>query len=108
MRPMPTLSHALAVISPSGFGGRAAWEVARGGSWNNKHDNARASSRNNNHPGNRNNNLGCRLVCVSHIVRSRTLALKPAGASIVPPAMPVVTSTRAEGREPGCTSGARR
>ena len=48
----------------SGVGGGCA-RVLRGGSWN--HDdpeNLRASYRNNNHPGNRNNNVGFRVVCV--------------------------------------------
>jgi hypothetical protein len=43
--------------------------VVRGGSWNNNQDNARAAYRNNNTPDNRNNNLGFRVVCSSHIVR---------------------------------------
>jgi len=34
----------------------------RGGSWNNNQDNARAVYRNNNDPGNRNNNIGFRVV----------------------------------------------
>jgi len=34
----------------------------RGGSWNNNEDNARVSIRNNNHPNNRNNNIGFRVV----------------------------------------------
>ncbi|MGE0882977.1 MAG: SUMF1/EgtB/PvdO family nonheme iron enzyme [Blastocatellales bacterium] len=34
----------------------------RGGSWINNQDNARAVYRNNNHPANRNNNIGFRLV----------------------------------------------
>ena len=39
--------------------------VVRGGSWgNNNPDNLRASYRNNNHPGNRNNNIGFRVVVV--------------------------------------------
>jgi hypothetical protein len=42
--------------------------VVRGGSWNNDHVNARASYRNHNHPDNRNNNLGLRVVRSSHIV----------------------------------------
>jgi hypothetical protein len=42
----------------------------RGGSWNNNQDNARAAYRNNNTPDNRNNNMGFRVVCSSHIVRS--------------------------------------
>jgi hypothetical protein len=41
----------------------------RGGSWNNNQDNARAAYRNHNTPDNRNNNLGFRVVCSSHIVR---------------------------------------
>ncbi|MEF8711987.1 MAG: SUMF1/EgtB/PvdO family nonheme iron enzyme [Accumulibacter sp.] len=44
--------------------------VVRGGSWNNNRDNARCAYRNDNDPGNRNNNLGLRLVCVSHIVQA--------------------------------------
>jgi len=39
----------------------------RGGSWNNTAANARGAYRNNNEPGNRNNNLGFRLVRVSHV-----------------------------------------
>jgi len=39
----------------------------RGGGWNNNRDNARCAYRNNNHPNNRNNNIGFRLVCASHI-----------------------------------------
>ncbi|MEW6030846.1 MAG: SUMF1/EgtB/PvdO family nonheme iron enzyme [Chloroflexota bacterium] len=34
----------------------------RGGSWNNNEDNARVAIRNNNHPNNRNNNIGFRVV----------------------------------------------
>jgi hypothetical protein len=52
--------------------------VVRGGFWNNNQDNARAAYRNNNHPDNRNNNLGFRVVCSSHILSSllrRGLAL---------------------------------
>jgi len=36
--------------------------VIRGGSWNNNGVNCRASNRNSNEPGNRNNNLGFRLA----------------------------------------------
>jgi hypothetical protein len=42
--------------------------VVRGGSWNNDQDNARAAYRNRNNPDNRNNNVGFRLVCASHIL----------------------------------------
>jgi len=41
--------------------------VVRGGSWNNNPDNARSSARNNNHPNNRNDNIGFRVLCESHI-----------------------------------------
>jgi formylglycine-generating enzyme required for sulfatase activity len=34
----------------------------RGGSWNNNENNARVSIRNNDHPDNRNNNIGFRVV----------------------------------------------
>jgi formylglycine-generating enzyme required for sulfatase activity len=36
--------------------------VLRGGAWNNTASNCRAANRNNNEPGNRNNNLGLRLL----------------------------------------------
>ncbi|MGI0488884.1 hypothetical protein ACN4EK_26020 [Pantanalinema rosaneae CENA516] len=35
----------------------------RGGSWNNNPRNCRSAIRNNNHPGERNNNNGFRVVC---------------------------------------------
>ena len=38
--------------------------VLRGGSWNNNQNNARAAFRNHNHPDNRNNNNGFRVVGV--------------------------------------------
>jgi hypothetical protein len=37
--------------------------VLRGGSWNNNPENAAPANRNRNHPDNRNNNIGFRLVC---------------------------------------------
>ncbi len=39
--------------------------MLRGGSWNNNRNNARCAYRNNNHPENRNNNIGFRVV-VAH------------------------------------------
>ena len=42
--------------------GPAAGRVVRGGSWNNNRDNAACSYRNNEHPNNRNNNLGFRCA----------------------------------------------
>ena len=58
--------------------GGAASELARvvrGGSWNNNAVNARVAYRNNNVPGNRNNNLGFRLVRVSHIGRPSMIGM---------------------------------
>ena len=39
----------------------------RGGSWNNNQDNARSANRNRNNPNNRNDNIGFRVLCSSHI-----------------------------------------
>ena len=52
----------------SGLGGGCA-RVLRGGSFNNDPDNLRCSNRNNNHPDNRNNNVGFRVVCVAASAR---------------------------------------
>ena len=38
--------------------------INNGGSWDNNPNNCRSASRNNNTPGNRNNNIGFRVVCV--------------------------------------------
>ena len=43
----------------------AQHRVIRGGSWNNQARNCRSAYRNRNAPGNRNNNLGFRVVLVS-------------------------------------------
>ncbi len=43
--------------------------VIRGGSWNNNAQNCRSANRNNNSPGNRNNNVGFRLVSTRNTVR---------------------------------------
>jgi hypothetical protein len=48
-------------------GSLKATRVLRGGSWNNNARNLRAAQRNHNPPDNRNNNIGFRLCCVSHI-----------------------------------------
>jgi formylglycine-generating enzyme required for sulfatase activity len=54
---------------------RAVWAQAqrlavRGGSWNNNQDNTRVSIRNNNHPNNRNNNIGFRVLAFHKFARS--------------------------------------
>ena len=48
------------------MGRRVKRRALRGGSWINHTDNARADNRNRNNPDNRNNNLGFRVLCVSH------------------------------------------
>jgi hypothetical protein len=44
------------------FQAQAKRLALRGGSWNNNQENARVSIRNNNHPDNRNNNIGFRVA----------------------------------------------
>ncbi|WP_300449130.1 SUMF1/EgtB/PvdO family nonheme iron enzyme [Accumulibacter sp.] len=58
---------------------RLSGEVVRGGSWNNHRDNARCAYRNRNHPGNRNDNLGFRVVLRSSHVLPPLLLVSPAG-----------------------------
>ncbi|MBM3271399.1 MAG: hypothetical protein FJZ01_27500 [Candidatus Sericytochromatia bacterium] len=58
----------------------------RGGSWNNDAQNARAANRNNNDPGNRNNNLGFRLSSPGAAPQSRHGA--SSGVITVAPAVP--------------------
>ncbi|MBR6355076.1 MAG: hypothetical protein IKS01_04775 [Paludibacteraceae bacterium] len=43
----------------------------RGGSWNNNARNCRVANRNNNSPGNRNNNLGFRVVLLRSLWQGR-------------------------------------
>lgn len=52
-----------------GSGPRDGRRVIRGGSWNNKPENLRASNRNRNNADNRNNNIGFRLVQSARTVR---------------------------------------
>jgi hypothetical protein len=65
-----------------GLGQPGNWRVVRGGSWNNNQNNARAAFRNHNHPDNRNNNNGFRVVGVRRSTPylfskgSRTLPLR--------------------------------
>ena len=58
----------LPVDNPTGLvsGGN---RVLRGGSWNNRASFARVANRTNNDPGNRNNNVGFRLVRPSSLIR---------------------------------------
>jgi hypothetical protein len=46
--------------------GSGSNRVKRGGNWNNNANNCRVANRNNNSPGNENNNLGFRLVSTTH------------------------------------------
>jgi len=82
--------------------------VLRGGSWNNNSDNARASYRNDNDSDWRNNNIGVRVVCVSHIVQvfNAGIARRPrlpaeAKALWMAQAGPVRTVARASARHVG-------
>ncbi|WP_366761191.1 SUMF1/EgtB/PvdO family nonheme iron enzyme [uncultured Thiodictyon sp.] len=71
------------------YAARAGWrhpvrrsgEVVRGGSWNNHRDNARGAYRNRNQPGNRNNNLGFRVVLRSAHVLQPLLLVSPGGGT---------------------------
>ncbi|MEF8713819.1 MAG: SUMF1/EgtB/PvdO family nonheme iron enzyme [Accumulibacter sp.] len=60
---------------------RQSGEVVRGGSWNNHRDNARCAYRNRNHPGNRNDNLGFRVVLRSSHVLPPLLLVPPPGGT---------------------------
>lgn len=54
----------------------------RGGSWNNNHDNARVSNRNNNNPHNRNNNIGFRVVSPTVLLNVWLPEVRPARFSL--------------------------
>ena len=60
---------------------RQSGEVVRGGSWNNHRDNARCANRNRNHPDNRNDNLGFRVVLRSSHVLPPLLLVPPSGGT---------------------------
>jgi hypothetical protein len=53
----------------------------RGGSWNNNRDYARCAYRNRNHPDNRNNNIGFRVVLRSAHVLLPLLLVPPLGGT---------------------------
>jgi hypothetical protein len=53
----------------------------RGGAWNNNRDNARCAYRNRNHPDNRNNNIGFRVVLRSAHVLPVLLLVPPQGGA---------------------------
>ncbi|MBK7675313.1 MAG: SUMF1/EgtB/PvdO family nonheme iron enzyme [Candidatus Accumulibacter sp.] len=61
---------------------RRSGEVVRGGSWNNHRDNARCAYRNRNHPGNRNDNIGFRVVLRSSHVLQPLLLVPPRGGTV--------------------------
>ena len=57
--------------------------AGRGGSWNNNRLNCRCAYRNNNAPGNRNNNIGFRVCVAPHIdptLRAPRCHARPGGA----------------------------
>jgi hypothetical protein len=60
---------------------RQSGNVVRGGGWNNHRSAARCAYRNRNHPDNRNNNLGFRVVlCCSHVLPCAHPASSSGGA----------------------------
>ncbi|MBK7955258.1 MAG: SUMF1/EgtB/PvdO family nonheme iron enzyme [Candidatus Accumulibacter sp.] len=61
---------------------RRSGEVVRGGSWNTHRDNARCAYRNRNHPGNRNDNTGFRVVLRSSHVLQPLLLVPPRGGTV--------------------------
>jgi hypothetical protein len=67
---------------------RGAPRVVRGGSWNNRARNLRCAYRNRNDPGNRNDNLGFRVVCRGsrQHVAARLPRAGDAGPLAAPPA----------------------
>ena len=54
--------HRYGITCDGGIAEEASARVVRGGSWNNNARNVRAAYRNQNEPGNRNNNLGFRCL----------------------------------------------
>jgi len=58
-------------------GGNCGRRVIRGGSWNNKPENLRASNRNRNNTDNRNNNIGFRLVQSARTARCHSAGPEP-------------------------------
>jgi hypothetical protein len=82
--------------------------VKRGGSWNNNARNARGANRNNNTPGNRNNNIGARLASSRsrqkagvHGLRSRAKVL-----TILPKPVPAPRPDKEQGAGHGHPGGA--
>ncbi len=73
-----------AILRPAGWRHpvRRSGEVVRGGSWNNHRDNARCAYRNRNHPGNRNDKLGFRVVLRSSHVLQPLLLVPPRGGTV--------------------------
>ena len=66
--------------------------VVRGGSWNNNQVDARAAYRNFNNPAERNNNLGFRVVCSSHILKPPSTAQVVDLSRALPPTGPAGAS----------------
>ena len=78
----------------------------RGGSYRNNAENCRSAPRNDNHPGNRNDNIGFRVVWPAPSPRSDLMEIpsRPASAGAVPPCPARSTrSRRPRGRASGWT-----
>ncbi|MBF0143042.1 MAG: SUMF1/EgtB/PvdO family nonheme iron enzyme [Magnetococcales bacterium] len=72
-----------------GDGERGSNRVNRGGSWNNNPANVRSANRNNNDPGNRNNNIGFRLASTNRIARQGRSTGRPSAHKVCPTRHPV-------------------
>ncbi|MBI5304351.1 MAG: SUMF1/EgtB/PvdO family nonheme iron enzyme [Chloroflexi bacterium] len=66
--------HSLRIHLGAGLTGNET-RVLRGGSWNNNQNNVRAACRNRNHPNNRNDNIGFRVVAGRHGSPIKTFAV---------------------------------
>ena len=77
--------------------------VKRGGNWNNNANNCRVANRNNNSPGNENNNLGFRLVSTTHGKDPPSLRYGVAWPALSHPRPP---APRERGDEQGRNGGA--
>ena len=78
---------------------RQAWRrVVRGGSFDNSPENLRSANRDNDHPENRNENLGFRCVRVPPTCRYEQRHAAPVGACVPHPGLPVPVAWRPSGQ----------
>jgi hypothetical protein len=96
------------LTSPTGYHHyfAGADRVNRGGNWNKEASNARCANRNNNDPGNRNNNLGFRLLITGERAEAGAITVARADPLHRPGALAVEAKFPA--RRGGCGNEARR